>query len=388
EVMSLANLLYASIIVNKDNYSVVFFGFMMLLPMIYVTKPWISLVENLVGYIFYLIFALIYKSTSILGFDLIYALLFYSVSNIVIIYIRNVHLTALQSSILFKKEAQIDKLTNLFNKSAIELYANEVLAQNKQPLALIIIDVDNFKLVNDRWGHTQGDLFLSHVSSILAKTFQKIGIVGRIGGDEFIILVENVYDKDLVSKRINLAIDNISKAFIDYSAEKITCSCGVAYKELDQVIEYRTLFDQANKALYLAKEKGKNQCIIYKPEDINPNLKSLLALGFDTLNRSLFLEYINLDYNLIFVDEINLKNNEYNDISGIIINIDKFEKFKDKNLRENKKINPSWAIIAVSNNEIIRSNVLANGADAFISLPTKKAIVVEEINKAINKRNI
>lgn len=386
EICSLANFVYTSILTNTDNYSVVFFGFMVLLPMIYITKPWISLLENLIGYIVYLIFAILFKSKEILSYDLIYALLFYQVSNIVILYVRYIHVSALQSSILFKKEAQIDKLTNSYNKSAIELYAKEVLVQNKSPLALIVIDIDDFKLVNDRWGHSQGDIFLSHVSSILDKIFQNFGIIGRIGGDEFVILVENVYDKDLVTKRINLAIDNISKAFLDYSSEKITCSCGVSYKEQNQVIDYSTLFEQADRALYLAKQKGKNQCVIYKPEENNPFFKNIVAVGFDNNQKTLISDFTSLNFNLRFEDEINSKYVDENSISAVLINTNNLD--KNKNLRDKyKSLNNKCALIVVSYNEIDRTKCLNNGADGFISFPCNNQMVIDEINESISKRS-
>lgn len=164
--------------------------------------------------------------------------------------------------LLFK--AQRDSLTKLYNKGTVENIIKEYIENDnlKGNHAIFIIDIDNFKSINDKMGHLFGDSVLSNVSSMFFRVFNEDAIIGRIGGDEFIILLKNINSKKFVQQKANDLVKGFKMSFKEYSLNyKVSGSIGIAmYPENGQ--SYGELFENADKALYLAKNKGKdNYCI-------------------------------------------------------------------------------------------------------------------------------
>lgn len=161
-------------------------------------------------------------------------------------------------------EAQSDALTGLYNKNAIRSLVERTLRGSPNvPHALFMLDIDNFKGVNDQLGHLFGDAVLMAVSSKLRRLFRRDGVVGRIGGDEFVALLQSG------SATVEARAEEICEAFRHtYSGEKkdykISCSVGVAFSEPEDSFE--TLFHKADLALYCAKAMGKDQYVVYTPE--------------------------------------------------------------------------------------------------------------------------
>jgi diguanylate cyclase (GGDEF)-like protein len=122
-----------------------------------------------------------------------------------------------------------DTLTGIFNRRAIDLFFTKIKAttdSSSQKFAVLLIDVDNFKKINDHFGHKEGDVLLKGLSSELVKSVRKTDIVARWGGDEFIILAPHITKREHVQEiiqRINDNLKNLSTAQIDVSV-----SIGVA----------------------------------------------------------------------------------------------------------------------------------------------------------------
>lgn len=116
----------------------------------------------------------------------------------------------------WKLKSQIDEMTHLFNKITTEKMVTSVLSefpQKKQ--ALIVVDIDNFKSVNDILGHKVGDHIICVVAGVLSSLFRNTDIIGRIGGDEFVVLMRNVPDYNVVTKKAaQLIYLKIRKVFL------------------------------------------------------------------------------------------------------------------------------------------------------------------------------
>lgn len=161
-------------------------------------------------------------------------------------------------------EAGKDSATGLFNKRASLEYSKEILAEGgNDKHYMIVLDIDDFKDYNDNYGHAFGDDVILTVARTLSKNIGIRGMVGRIGGDEFYALTDNIdTEKDLrvilktISKNLYYAYNNENEDI------HVTVSMGVACYP-DDGTDYNTLFKKADKALYIAKEKGKNRFIIY-----------------------------------------------------------------------------------------------------------------------------
>ncbi len=120
-----------------------------------------------------------------------------------------------------------------------------------------MIDVDNFKNVNDTYGHNIGDKFLKELASILKSNVRHEDIVGRMGGDEFIMFMKNTPNKEITSKRALEIIEKVSTLTFIPSKDKPTISIGIShYPEDGSTIE--ELYVNADVALYKAKSNGKN----------------------------------------------------------------------------------------------------------------------------------
>ncbi|MET3119704.1 diguanylate cyclase (GGDEF)-like protein [Undibacterium sp. GrIS 1.8] len=159
-----------------------------------------------------------------------------------------------------------DGLTGLYNHTAIkeELGAEiSIASRNRAPLALAMIDLDNFKHVNDTYGHPVGDQVLRTLSRLLRQRLRRSDIVGRYGGEEFVIIFPGT--SAIVARRV---LDQIRIAFgkIDQHAEQgdfaVTFSAGVA--DLELTTDADELFDVVDAALYRAKQGGRNQIELAK----------------------------------------------------------------------------------------------------------------------------
>lgn len=161
-------------------------------------------------------------------------------------------------------QAQADPLTGLYNKGAGQVIIDEYLTgKNAPPSALMIIDMDNFKYVNDTYGHLFGDGILKEIARSLKECCPEPNIVSRIGGDEFIILIKDVSSEEMLAE----TAENILKKFRGILAVKddsfnVSGSVGIAlYPENGS--NFNSLYKHADNALYHAKNQGKDRYSVY-----------------------------------------------------------------------------------------------------------------------------
>ncbi len=159
----------------------------------------------------------------------------------------------------------VDPLTRILNKRAITEYAEEAAASGGK-IALVMIDIDNFKDVNDTYGHLFGDQVIAAIADIAKKVVGENGAVGRIGGDEFMAVLKKYEDELDLRNYLRTIKTRVASLFQDrLNGNRLTCSIGAARAGIDAG-DYKGLFLIADKALYIAKQKGRNRFIIYKPE--------------------------------------------------------------------------------------------------------------------------
>lgn len=166
------------------------------------------------------------------------------------------------------EQAQRDPLTNLYNKAAVrELVArriNESLGGSYQ--ALLIIDIDNFKGVNDTYGHLRGDALLSDMAGILKSHFRADDIVGRIGGDEFLVYLPQIAGEREAAEKMRGLLTVLKALKTMGDAPPVSCSIGVALFP-QKSADYLTLYRCADTALYRVKAQGKNNFAFYDLKD-------------------------------------------------------------------------------------------------------------------------
>ena len=155
------------------------------------------------------------------------------------------------------KRADYDSLTGLYNRRKLTEEIKRYLKAQSE-FGLAILDIDDFKKINDTYGHPIGDIILKEIGQILRDNLGEY-LVGRLGGDEFVILIENVQIINIVIQKLELTCNQIAKIKIEEHPDiVVTCSCGlaVAPKDGETVAE---LYKAADSALYIAKSLGKNK---------------------------------------------------------------------------------------------------------------------------------
>lgn len=161
--------------------------------------------------------------------------------------------------------AKMDQMTKLLNRETTMEYIRQTLADEAETRhALFMIDVDNFKRLNDTLGHQVGDEFLIALAAQLKMVFRETDIVGRIGGDEFFAFMKDVPELALVTKKAQSLLAAIQQVCAQYATVSLSGSIGIScYPECGQSVE--ELYQQADLALYQAKRQGKNQFIFSAP---------------------------------------------------------------------------------------------------------------------------
>ena len=174
-----------------------------------------------------------------------------------------------EANTLLKELAFRDPLTGLYNRrymlDRIISELNQIERYDAQ-FALAIFDIDHFKSINDRWGHTAGDHILTELSGYLKGAMRKADVVGRIGGEEFLMLLP-YSSMDGARSLVERFREEIAKLSFQFNEEKIkiTVSFGVSIltEQINSVDEW---IDQADKALYKAKNGGRNQVAFFEYE--------------------------------------------------------------------------------------------------------------------------
>lgn len=157
--------------------------------------------------------------------------------------------------------AQMDKMTMVYNRATtMDKIKQALLDDADNQHVLFMIDVDNFKNLNDTLGHQSGDEFLIALANEIKKNFRERDIVGRIGGDEFFVLMRNIADVSIISKKAQDLVEGIQSISFDYTDLHISGSIGVSlYPDNGRSLD--ELYAKADSALYDAKKKGKNQYV-------------------------------------------------------------------------------------------------------------------------------
>lgn len=162
------------------------------------------------------------------------------------------------------KYAQTDALTGLYNKETTKLRTDEILAGNKDKThAFLILDMDCFKHINDVYGHAVGDVVLQKFGKLLRDIFREDDIIGRIGGDEFVVVMKNVKTKETAIMKAQELLSKTQQYEIkELNGKLISISVGIAMAPEDGDC-YMDLYKRADQALYQAKRSGKARVCDY-----------------------------------------------------------------------------------------------------------------------------
>jgi len=165
-----------------------------------------------------------------------------------------------------RQMAHFDQLTGLANRNLLYDRLRQALARSrrhKQPLALLFLDLDGFKPVNDAHGHDIGDLLLQKISRRLRASVREVDTVARVGGDEFVIVLNEIGKKDNAIKATEKILNAIARpCSLEGHVCQVSGSIGIAISP-DDGTDIDTLMKKADDAMYMAKQSGKNGYRLY-----------------------------------------------------------------------------------------------------------------------------
>ncbi len=169
---------------------------------------------------------------------------------------------------LMENRSRTDYLTGAWNRLEVERRIEQEIGRSKRyasPLALILFDIDHFKQVNDSYGHDIGDEVLCNLVSYCEKSIREIDVLGRFGGEEFLILMPSTGEDEALAaaERLRKGVEGLTCATFHGKDIRVTISLGVAVlrptKDMDTYQAMKRLISQSDRAMYQAKDGGRNQ---------------------------------------------------------------------------------------------------------------------------------
>ena len=213
---------------------------------------------------------------------------------------ENAIIRALKTQTSLEHLAQHDSLTQLPNRLLGRDRIEQALAlaqRQHQRFAVLFVDLDNFKAVNDTLGHDSGDIFLKQVAQRLIQSVRKSDIVSRQGGDEFLIGITDASDADAISTAANHILAKLAEPFPMADAQiSVSCSIGISVFP-DDGVSFETLVQLADLSMYQAKESGRNAFRFYDPT-MNSSIVKNLHLN-SSLREALTEQQFTLHYQAV-----------------------------------------------------------------------------------------
>lgn len=244
-----------------------------------------------------------------------------------------------------KDLAGIDKLTGLYNKGQMETLCLDYFKDAEKNATILILDVDNFKTVNDTFGHQQGDLVLKSFGKILQGCTSENDLVGRIGGDEFMILLTDDETKEKVEKIAKLIVEETHKILATELKYDFSCSVGIAMRDPEWGLTYDRLFANADRALYQTKNHGKDGYTFFTKELMeNDKFKTILIVDPMRVSRSLLVSCLEGRFRVFEVNNgkeaVEYLNRRKTKIDSIIMNMEFYDQDMQGLLNYMKKSDP------------------------------------------------
>ncbi len=176
------------------------------------------------------------------------------------------HQALMDAKINLERVASIDDLTQVLNRRAFLERANTEIQRfrrTKRPFTAVMLDIDKFKQINDRHGHAAGDEVLKKFADTVSGALRAIDVFGRVGGEEFCLILNNTSMDEAIPICERLREKIVAECQHESVEQTVTCSMGIATSAREDV-EFSSLMQKADTALYEAKSGGRNKCIAYK----------------------------------------------------------------------------------------------------------------------------
>ena len=154
-----------------------------------------------------------------------------------LLYLKNIDI-AKKRELEQEMAAMRDPLTNVLNRRSFEQKVNSFMLSDADTFGtMLLLDMDDFKKINDKYGHLEGDEAFQKLTNVLVSIFRKRDIIGRLGGDEFVVFIKDVKNRELLGRRM----EQLYEALQGVEGRPITCSVGIAIVEKEGFSYQETL---------------------------------------------------------------------------------------------------------------------------------------------------
>lgn len=238
-------------------------GLCISLPVLFIMSFQLSYGIMLFFEVLYILCAITFKNPFLAQYDIFNSVVGIAFSIAVAEVTMRLRLSNYAIQMKYKQLSTVDTLSGILNKRAWTESAKQYLwlKNPNTTCTMAILDVDDFKKINDQLGHFAGDQILQHIGTVLAETFRSTDLVGRFGGDEFVVLLKDTIETTVLEKKFQKIEKQLSHIAIGEQFIKVTLSIGIA-TAAGENIDFDTLFQSTDAALYQAKAKGKNNIFI------------------------------------------------------------------------------------------------------------------------------
>ena len=259
-----ASSIITGVFLCKDRNAVFFFIAQTTFPVIFLDTPLRMAGLSLVSAIVFDILAYFFKTPDRYMIDIMNSVIFLITGMLLSIFTANIKLNDFIFQKAIKTERDTDGLTGLLNKSSMMREIRKSMTNDPKNGILVMLDVDDFKRINDSSGHVVGDFVISGIARCLNSSFRNSDIIGRFGGDEFVIFMPFTHDVVIAQSRVKKVLSLMAETIeLPNENDKVTGSFGIAVcSEFGDT--YDDLFRKADYALYRAKSGGKNQFSVYE----------------------------------------------------------------------------------------------------------------------------
>ena len=259
-----ASSIITGVFLCKDRNAVFFFIAQTTFPVIFLDTPLRMAELSLVSAIVFDILAYFFKTPDRYMIDIMNSVIFLITGMLLSIFTANIKLNDFIFQKAIKTERDTDGLTGLLNKSSMMREIRKSMTNAPENGILVMLDVDDFKRINDSYGHVVGDFVISGIARCLNSSFRNSDIIGRFGGDEFVIFMPFTHDVVIAQSRVKKVLSLMAETIeLPNENDKVTGSFGIAVcSEFGDT--YDDLFRKADYALYRAKSGGKNQFSVYE----------------------------------------------------------------------------------------------------------------------------
>ena len=255
---------------NKpEDPATTFIVFLLITPMFMIDKPFYMAIELIVASGIFLSWMYQVKTRDAWALDVINSITYTTVGIFLNIIANSIRIKEFVLTREINRQKDTDEMTGLNNKGALTRKINDYLKDDSKSKGIMfLMDVDRFKAINDTYGHDIGDLVIQQLGRFLGSRFNKGEIVGRFGGDEFILFVKDTDDPETAGRIAGDIIRGVSKEVqVPECGQKISVSIGIAIYE-GRENNYSEVFKKADMALYRSKADQENRFCIYEDSTI------------------------------------------------------------------------------------------------------------------------